>query len=58
MHTSLGEESAEAMVGIGSFSLLSQETIRLDNKLEPVEIEGGGVKIRSYLNTVLEAVKL
>jgi len=55
--TSLGEESAESMVIVGGFALLGEVSIRLDVLLALMTLELI-VMIDSYLNAVLEAVKL
>jgi len=57
VRTSLGEESAESMVIIGSFTLLSEVTIGLNVLLALRTLELNAM-IDSYLNAVLEAVKL
>lgn len=57
VRTCLGEESAESMVIIGSFALLSEITIGLNVLLALSTLELNAM-IDSYLNAVLEAVEL
>ncbi len=62
LHTSLGEESAEALIGILSLALLSEVTIGLEVGSrqsvfgDMVFVNKGGVRV--YLDTVLKAVEL
>lgn len=59
-HTSLGEESAETLIGILSLALLGEVSIGLE--VDIVSIFGVVVVLSTkrdmYLDTVLEAVKL
>lgn len=55
--TSLGEESAETMVIVGSFALFSEVSIGLDLRLALMGPSSPLVE-ESYLDAVLEAVEL
>ena len=57
--TRLGEESAEAMVIVGSFALFGEITVRLKRfTMLAARAQSAWVRWVAYLNAVFEAVKL
>lgn len=60
MHTSLGEESAEALIGILSLALLGEVAIGLSGQVSTGDVAMSTKEVVDvvYLDTVLEAVEL
>jgi hypothetical protein len=59
VHTRLGEEGAEAVIGLSGLALVGEEAIGLKWRSATALREGRGTKAsNTYLDAVLKAVKL